>query len=185
MDEIPKRLEPKSNVKREIMMFSGNECAFPGCRARMMDAERNFIGQLCHIELAEPGGPRFNAAKTNEERRCAANLMLMCYPHHQATNDTEKYPVDRLKAMKAAHEQRFLKPTPDIQEWLAHADKVALTIGGMTFGAGLSSILDRMRTLLDLGVRFAERAFESRGPTLRAPLCPGGEALLLVEAGGR
>jgi hypothetical protein len=49
----------------------------------MLNIEGTFIGQICHIEAAEEGGERFNLNTTNEQRRSAVNLMLMCYEHHR------------------------------------------------------------------------------------------------------
>ncbi|TMI57291.1 hypothetical protein E6H14_07440 [Candidatus Bathyarchaeota archaeon] len=66
-----------------------------------------FVGQICHIEAAEPGGARFNSKQTNEQRRHASNLMLMCYDHHVETNDVSKYPVVRMKHIKEEHEKIF------------------------------------------------------------------------------
>ncbi|WP_207105766.1 hypothetical protein [Sphingomonas sp. CFBP 8760] len=116
--EKAKRLTPKSQTLREVFLKSGNLCAFPGCGALMMDAEGTFIGQVCHIEAAEDDGERFNVAMTNEARRQAANLMLMCYPHHQKTNDIAVYTVAKLKKMKADHESRFSHPDRAILEKL-------------------------------------------------------------------
>lgn len=93
MTEKPKRLTPLPDTLRELFLKSGNLCAFPNCKALMMDADGVFIGQVCHIEAAEEGGKRFNSSISNEERRTASNLMLMCYEHHQVTNDEKKYPV--------------------------------------------------------------------------------------------
>ena len=89
MTEKPKRLTPKGETLRELFLKSGNMCAFPNCTSLMMNSDGVFIGQLCHIEAAEEGGERFNPSMTNEERRAAANLMLMCYEHHKITNDVE------------------------------------------------------------------------------------------------
>jgi len=83
-----------------------------------MDADGTFIGQVCHIEAAEENGERFNAAMTDEARRQAANLMLMCYEHHQKTNDVAVYTVAKLKQMKADHEKRFSHPDRAILEKL-------------------------------------------------------------------
>jgi hypothetical protein len=76
----------------------------------MIDADGNFIGQICHIEAAEKGGERFNSLMTNEHRRAFENLMLMCYRHHTITNDVVRYPVFKLKKMKADHEATFSDP---------------------------------------------------------------------------
>jgi hypothetical protein len=94
MTEEPKRLQPTKETLRELYLKSGNFCAFPGCTRLMMNQDGVFIGNVCHIEAAEEGGQRFNAAMTNEERRAPANLMLMCYDHHTITNDIAQYPVD-------------------------------------------------------------------------------------------
>jgi hypothetical protein len=47
---------------------------------------------------------------TNEQRRKAPNLILMCYDHHVETNDVVAYPVSRLQKIKADHERRFSHP---------------------------------------------------------------------------
>ena len=44
--------------------------------------------------------------------------MLMCYPHHQSTNDVVKYSVAKLREMKADHEARFSDPARAILERL-------------------------------------------------------------------
>lgn len=110
MTSKAKRLAPTSDTVRQLYLKSGNLCAFPSCSSLMMNAEGAFIGQLCHIEAAEDGGERFNAAMTNDERRAPENLMLMCYPHHVITNDVAKYDVTKLRQYKAEHEARFSSP---------------------------------------------------------------------------
>ena len=55
---------------------------------------------------------------TNEERRAAPNLMLMCYAHHQVTNDVKKYTVKKMQKMKREHERRFSSPDRAILERL-------------------------------------------------------------------
>lgn len=116
--EEAKRLQPKGETLRELFLKSGNLCAFPGCGALMMDADGTFIGQVCHIEAAEDKGERFNRHMTNEARRQPANLMLMCYAHHQKTNDVSVYTVAKMTRMKADHEKRFSHPDRAILEKL-------------------------------------------------------------------
>lgn len=118
MPEEVKRLTPKGDTLREIFLKSGNFCTFPGCGQLMMDVDGEFIGQVCHIEAAEEGGERFNPDMSNEDRRAASNLMLMCYPHHQKTNNVNIYSVEKLKKMKADHESRFSRPDRAILEKL-------------------------------------------------------------------
>lgn len=116
--EKPRRLTPRPETLRELFLKSGNLCAFPNCAALMMNADGVFIGQVCHIEAAEEGGERFNPDMTNEQRRAAANLMLMCYEHHQVTNNVQKYSLAKLRRMKRDHERRFSSPDRAILERL-------------------------------------------------------------------
>jgi len=118
MTQKAKRLAPKGDTLRELFLKSGNLCAFPGCGALMMDSEGTFVGQVCHIEAAEEEGERFNSTMTNEERRDVSNLMLMCYLHHQKTNEVTAYSAAKLCQMKADHEGRFSRPDRAILETL-------------------------------------------------------------------
>ncbi len=105
MEEEPKRLPPRLAVRQRLFALSLNRCAFPGCQARLVNHEGVFVGQLCHIEAALPGGERFNWRQSNEQRRAFENLILLCYPHHRVTNNALAYPLYRLRAMKQAHER--------------------------------------------------------------------------------
>ena len=86
-DEEVKRLAPKQEILRELYIKSGNECAYPGCHNVLVDENGKFVGEVCHIEAAMPGGERFNPNMTNEDRRSFGNLMLMCHHHHVVTDD--------------------------------------------------------------------------------------------------
>ena len=107
MTEEPKRLTPTSEVVRELYLKCGNQCAYPGCDHLMMDENGVFIGEVCHIEAAMPGGERFNKNQTNEERRSFENLLLLCHKHHKVTDNIDDYPVHRMKTIKAEHEAKF------------------------------------------------------------------------------
>ena len=123
MSEVPKRLTPRKDTLRELFLLSGNLCAFRDCDTLMMNPDGVFVGQVCHIEAAECGGPRFNPEMTNEERRAADNLMLLCYPHHKETDDERTYPTSRLHEIKREHEHRFAAPDAAIldklKDWTA------------------------------------------------------------------
>jgi hypothetical protein len=113
------KIERKAILKetlRELYLKSGNQCAFPGCTRIMINADGVFIGQICHIEAAEEGGERFNPDMSNDDRRAFANLMLMCYEHHQISNDVTRYTVAVLKQMKGAHEAKFSDPAKIIED---------------------------------------------------------------------
>lgn len=110
------RLAPTIEVLRALFARSGNQCAFPGCTHPLVNHKNKFIGQVCHIEAAMPGGERYNPSQNNEERRDYNNLLLMCYPHHIETNDVSEYTVERLSAIKSNHEKEFLKTDFKIDE---------------------------------------------------------------------
>lgn len=93
----------EKDTMRDLALASRNLCAFPGCSSPLY-ANEKLIGQLCHIEAAEKGGERYNPNQTDDERRAFGNLMFFCYPHHQETDDEDKYTVPVLKKMKQEHE---------------------------------------------------------------------------------
>ncbi|MDY0969066.1 hypothetical protein [Sphingomonas sp. CFBP9021] len=121
IDEEPKRLAHSKEVLRELFAKSGNVCAYPGCRAMMIDKKGLFVGQVCHISGVR--GERFNQLMSNEQRAAAANLILMCYPHHVETNDVTAFPVERLTRMKDDHEALF--SDPGMRLYKAYVDQSA------------------------------------------------------------
>jgi hypothetical protein len=149
VSEIPKRLAPRFETFRELFLKSGNLCAYSNCDAPMMTEDGVFVGQLCHIEAAEPGGERFNPTMTNEDRRSASNLMLMCYPHHRQTNDVERYSAANLKRMKAAHERRFSRPDRAMRERAARLNWATLVGAGLVAGLSFGGIVEQLRSLFD------------------------------------
>ena len=99
------RKSPKQATLRALFAKSGNVCAFPGCSQELVTDDNLYVAEVCHIEAAEPKGPRFNHGSDDEERRSFENLLLMCHAHHRRVDtDIETYPVDRLRKMKAEHE---------------------------------------------------------------------------------
>lgn len=106
MEEV-KRLSPLKDTLRQLYVLSGNQCAYPGCLRPMFNSDGNFVGQICHIEAAMPGGERFNPNMSNEERREFENLMLMCYEHHIETDKEDEYSVDDMIDMKYEHERIY------------------------------------------------------------------------------
>lgn len=116
--EIAKRLKPLPDTVRYLFAHSGNVCAFPGCDHPLIDRNGLFVAQVCHIEAAEPGGERFNARMTNEERRHRKNLLLMCHRHHVETNDVARFDVEHVRRIKEDHEGQYAAgklPVPETQ----------------------------------------------------------------------
>ncbi len=107
--EIVKRLAPTKDTLNLLFSLCGNVCAYPGCEHPVFNEKNKFIAQVCHIESANEGGERFNSDRTNEERRQYSNLVVMCYEHHQVTNDVITYTVEKMCDLKTQHENRFRK----------------------------------------------------------------------------
>lgn len=102
-----KRKAPRADTLKVLYATSGNECAFPDCIHPIFNEDGLYIAQLCHIEAAKKGGPRYNDTQTNDERNGVNNLMFMCHRHHKETDDVAKFTVQKLKAIKLKHESRF------------------------------------------------------------------------------
>jgi hypothetical protein len=97
--------------QRILFLKSGNRCAFPDCR-RMLTAEASppdgpvVLGEVAHIVADRPDGPRGNYPLPTRERNQYDNLILLCNQHHQLVDaQPQTYTVEKLHAMKEAHEQ--------------------------------------------------------------------------------
>jgi hypothetical protein len=101
------RSSPKESVVKRLFALSGNQCAFPGCIQQMV-SEDGVLGEICHIESANPNGERYNTASNDEQRRSFENLILLCSAHHVVTNNVNEYSSLKLREFKLVHENKFL-----------------------------------------------------------------------------
>ncbi|WP_375209297.1 hypothetical protein [Hyphomonas jannaschiana] len=100
-----------TNIKL-LFARSGNQCAFPKCRAPMA-INNTLLGEICHIKGSKPGSARHDPNQLDSERHAYNNLILLCPNHHTVIDDDEDaYTVDRLALMKSNHEGK----TPQISE---------------------------------------------------------------------
>jgi hypothetical protein len=175
MPQVVRRLPPTFSTLRDLFVRSGNECAFPGCDRVLVNHKGQWVGEVCHMHAALPGGERFNSDMSNEERRDRSNLLLMCHDHHVETNDVAEFSVERLVEIKNAHEARFSGAPPIPEPVLEQAvqEIVAASIEDVT-----DRVVLRLPQTLDqfhAAVGFQETAEELEG-TL-ALLTPAFEAL--------
>ena len=111
------RLQPASVTIKALFAKSGNQCTFPGCSEVLVTEKPLYVGEVCHIEAASPGGPRYNNRMSDEDRRAFGNLMVLCHRHHvEIDNDPETYKPKSLKAMKRDHEASFADSGFTIEE---------------------------------------------------------------------
>lgn len=92
-----------------LAALSGGLCYWPGCpepMVRYVNGEPHFIGQRVHIRGAHSGSARYDPAMTDDQRRNAENLVLMCEPHHQIVDvrQPKLYPVEILTRWKTQRE---------------------------------------------------------------------------------
>lgn len=100
---------------------SGNQCAFPGCTHELVTDANLFVGQICHISAANPGGPRYDPRHTDEDRRAASNLLLLCYRHHKETDNVRLFNADSLRRMKTEHELKYSESPFKVNESFLHS----------------------------------------------------------------
>jgi hypothetical protein len=100
-------------VKIRLWGKAAGRCEYEGCNKPLwLDSLTRFefnASYIAHIIADSPDGPRGHPTLSRELAQDITNLMLMCDEHHRLVDraDVVGHPVDRLKAMKAAHEQRI------------------------------------------------------------------------------
>ncbi|WP_121821682.1 HNH endonuclease signature motif containing protein [Halostella salina] len=77
---------------KELWGASKNECAHPDCDMQLADPDGDgVIGEICHIQAQNEGGPRYDSSLDEEEVDSASNLILLCPTHHTVV---DKNPED-------------------------------------------------------------------------------------------
>ncbi|MFN3665140.1 MAG: hypothetical protein ACK4S0_03215, partial [Sediminibacterium sp.] len=97
------RLSIKIDVLRRLFAYSANQCAFPDCTEELVTNDGIYVGEICHIEAASEGGPRYNEFQSDEDRRKFENLVLLCHKHHRIS---DKYDIEWMRKIKYDHESK-------------------------------------------------------------------------------
>ncbi len=103
-----------SGTQKAIFRLARGTCYFPGCSREILtyeSAEPLVDVQIAHIAAAEPGGPRYDSSKTDEERRSIDNLILLCQAHHNLVDKVRPgdFSVDELRRWKSDSEDPGLR----------------------------------------------------------------------------
>ncbi len=101
------------SVKTILAGRAGWKCSFPDCNRSTagpaIESHDKWIknGIAAHITAAAPGGPRYDASMSSEQRSDISNAIWMC-PTHGSLIDKEKtaYTVEAIKGWKIAAESR-------------------------------------------------------------------------------
>ena len=106
MAKSKNRDEFSPSTKRAIERQARGHCSNPACRrlthaATSDGAGEINIGQASHICAAAPGGPRYNAQMTSDERAAADNGIWLCDVHGRAVDAKDsKFTVEELRRWK-------------------------------------------------------------------------------------
>jgi hypothetical protein len=106
-----KRDEFPSAVQRTVAERASYICTNPDCRDWTLephsDPEKSLkTGEAAHIRAASPGGPRYDANQTAEERVSIHNAIWLCAKCSTAIDKDEiRYPVSLLLSWKRNHEE--------------------------------------------------------------------------------
>jgi hypothetical protein len=101
-------------VKRVIANRANLVCSNPSCESSTSGPQGDpskalNIGVAAHITAASPGGPRYNALLTPEQRSSASNGIWLCQNCAKLVdNDESIYPEDLLKAWRTIREHNAL-----------------------------------------------------------------------------
>lgn len=90
---------------------SGGVCAFPGCKAYVIQPGANdddvLAADIAHIVAESREGPRGRVEMSAAERNRHPNLMLLCLTHHRVVDDRPLvYSVEVLREIKRSHVER-------------------------------------------------------------------------------
>lgn len=107
------------------------------------------MGQVCHIEAANPGGQRYNPYSTDEERRSSENLILLCYRHHKETDDVAAFDVNALRSMKHQHESKHGQKPFKVNEAFLHRLESEMR----AYWSGLKDANERLHFALEFAVK--------------------------------
>lgn len=106
-------------TRLEIAGRAAYMCSFPGCSRMTIGPSEDrsggvtMVGDAAHIAAAAPGGERYDASQSRDERRGAANGIWMCRIHSKWIDDNpSQATVEKLLEWKAQHEA-------EISAWIA------------------------------------------------------------------
>jgi hypothetical protein len=108
---VSNRDEFSARTKQALALRAAYTCSFPGCACATSGPSEeapdafSLTGKAAHIHAAAPGGRRYLASMTPEERKGFSNGIWLCSHHADLIDDDEvTYTADGLRAMKREHE---------------------------------------------------------------------------------
>lgn len=169
------RKKPSETVIKRLFALSGNLCVFPECKHRLVKDE-TLLGEICHIEAANPKGARYNPTQTDDERVSFENLMLLCGIHHKIVDSgADTYTVEKLKRMKQDHETKNKQNPYDVDDALVRKalGNYSLTQENIYIGNGQQITTQTGDIVITSGLMYTEakdlfqKLFDRNFPKLR------------------
>ena len=142
-------------TKNQAYQRAAGRCSNPDCRATTSapvgEVDFSNVGVGAHIHAASPGGPRYLAAMTAEDRCGFGNIIWLCQTCSTIIDrDPDSYPAETLKAWKTSAEARALmeqgKRLPDEKDIYRMA---AMAMGTRTPGFYPEAIGNVHKALVD------------------------------------
>ena len=114
MTPRPNRDDFSEKTIRALALRANYRCSFPGCDIATSGPSEESpgavvkIGVAAHIHAASPGGRRYLAEMTPEQRSDITNGIWLCANHStEIDRDETRYTADLLRRMKSEHESRM------------------------------------------------------------------------------
>jgi hypothetical protein len=108
---VPKRDEFPSAIRSALALRAAYCCSIcnkptVGPSDESTEAVSN-IGTAAHISAAAPGGPRYDASMSSEQRKSVDNGIWLCADHGRLIDtDVATFTVEILRRYKDVHERR-------------------------------------------------------------------------------
>lgn len=103
---MPDSREITKNTIKALFARSGNQCAFPKCKALLIERDDLVIGEVCHIHSPSENGPRYDELKCDDYLRSRENLIVLCPRHHKRIDAfPDDFTAEQLRQMREGHEE--------------------------------------------------------------------------------
>ncbi|MCL2824180.1 MAG: SAVED domain-containing protein [Polyangiaceae bacterium] len=141
------------NAVRQLLFgVAAGRCEYLGCNKLLTRDNLNQPGKFsvfAHIIADKPDGPRGDAELSPQLAQDIDNLMLMCLDHHRLIDvyDVDGHTVDRLREMKARHEERIRQLTEIDDNHRTLLVRMAANIGDRK---GIMSVMDARAAVLPM-----------------------------------
>ena len=128
-----KRKEVNAATIRKLFSLTCNKCALPTCNNTLIYEEFDDVrAEICHIQAATPGGPRFTKSKSDKELASFNNLIVLCKNcHDEIDKNPKKYDTEILFRIKNQHEKKCKKTPYQIPDSII--DRISINVDQFTY----------------------------------------------------